>query len=223
MRDWISQKLHKSELLFCYGKYRNWCFMYSMLPFKLNLQGEPLFCFVKGQLYLAALGTLRSREILGWSLQLCTPFLSFSSRKAPCVNSYCLPSREGRKWTGPWHFIGIIDSYWLSVAFFKNHREWVFVHECSKALPRTVALLASLDEQSGTWCLPLQRVLHNPTGALGWAIHLLRELLWNTDCSISLLRPWLFLQKMKFCSYLALFPVAQLRTQNDPITGMLLR
>lgn len=33
-----------------------------MLSFKLNLQREPLFYFVEGQLYLAALGTLGSRR-----------------------------------------------------------------------------------------------------------------------------------------------------------------
>lgn len=55
-----------------------------MLSFKLNFQREPLFYFVKGQLYLAALGTLRSR---GLGLKVAALILDFNSQKAPYMNS----------------------------------------------------------------------------------------------------------------------------------------
>lgn len=48
---------------------------------KLNLQKDPLFCFVKGWLYLGFLEHSKV-EILGWSLQLCVLSLSFNSHKA---------------------------------------------------------------------------------------------------------------------------------------------
>lgn len=45
----------------------------------------------------------------------------------------------------------------------------MFVHECSKVMPRRVTLLASLDEQSLIQCVPFQCLLHDPSGPWGEA------------------------------------------------------